>query len=102
MKISKCDTDGQCDTSSQEKILAEVDLNPSRLPPGWVKEVVFRKTKEGTRIVMQYYTDPLSNYTFRTLKSAVGYLETKELPKLAFIQNTSVHDVYNFEKFADL
>lgn len=51
---------------------------------------------------MQYYTDPLSNYTFRTLKSAVGYLETKELPKLAFIQNTSVHDVYNFEKFADL
>ncbi|KAI4968081.1 hypothetical protein ZWY2020_005429 [Hordeum vulgare] len=105
MKISKCDTNGQCDTSSRENILAEVDFNPYGLPPGWVKEVVFRKSKEGTNGGMRkdpYYTDPISHYTFRSLKSAVRYLETKERPKLSFIQKSSVHEVYNFEKFADL
>lgn len=51
---------------------------------------------------MQYYTDPVSHYTFRTLKSAVRYVETEELTERAFIQNTSVHEVYNFDKSADL
>ncbi|VAH25398.1 unnamed protein product [Triticum turgidum subsp. durum] len=49
-----------------------------------------------------YYTDPVSHYTFRTLKSAVRYVETNELTERAFIQKTSVHEVYNFDKSTDL
>ena len=38
------------------QILEKVDLWPSGLPEGWVKELVYRKTKEGlTR------RDPVSN-----------------------------------------
>jgi hypothetical protein len=29
------------------QLLAIVDFHPSGLPEGWVKELVFRKTKEG-------------------------------------------------------
>ena len=53
-------------------------------------------------LIMQYYTDPVSHYTFRTLKSAVRYVETEELTERAFIQKTSVHEVYNFDKSTDL
>ncbi|KAM0912283.1 hypothetical protein ACQ4PT_012963 [Festuca glaucescens] len=49
MKITECDTDGQCDTNSLDNILALVEFNPSKLPQGWVKEIVYRKTKEGIR-----------------------------------------------------
>ncbi|XP_014756225.1 uncharacterized protein LOC100826562 isoform X2 [Brachypodium distachyon] len=50
MVVSACDTEGQCDTSSQDNILALVEFNPSvLLPEGWVKEIVYRKTKEGIR-----------------------------------------------------
>ncbi|KAM0827942.1 hypothetical protein ACQ4PT_067868 [Festuca glaucescens] len=49
MKVTECDTDGQCDTNSRDNILALVEFNPSALPQGWVKELVYRKTKEGMR-----------------------------------------------------
>ncbi|XBI88280.1 hypothetical protein VPH35_026265 [Triticum aestivum] len=85
------------------KVLAELILNPSGLPPGWVLEFVYRKAgSNGEMRKDPYYTDPVSHYTFRTLKSAVRYVETEELTERAFIQNTSVHEVYNFDKSADL
>jgi hypothetical protein len=51
---------------------------------------------------MQYFTDPASSYTFRTLKSALSFLETGKIPRRAFIQKTSVHDLYSFEISTDL
>jgi len=51
---------------------------------------------------MQYYTDPASSYTFRTLKSALSFLETGKVSKHAFIQRTSVHDLYSFEICANM
>ncbi|OEL27958.1 hypothetical protein BAE44_0011022 [Dichanthelium oligosanthes] len=74
-KISECGTKGQCDTSSKDNILAKVELNPSGLPDGWVKEEVFRKTKKRVKRD-QNYTDPTSGHTFRSMKSALSYLET--------------------------
>jgi hypothetical protein len=105
-----------------------VEFNPSALPQGWVKEMVYRKTREGIRkdpvyiknekkiplfitkfclhlliiIIVQYYTDPVSQYVFRTLKAACSFLATGKVTKRQFIQRTSVHDLYSFEKSADL
>uniref|UniRef100_A0A0E0DB48 MBD domain-containing protein n=1 Tax=Oryza meridionalis TaxID=40149 RepID=A0A0E0DB48_9ORYZ len=76
MKISEFDTDGQCNTSTQENILAILEFNPEGLPQGWVKEVVFRKTNTGKIRRDQHYTDPIKNYVFRTMRSAALYLET--------------------------
>lgn len=101
MKITECDTDGQCDTKSRDNILAEVEFNPAALPQGWVKEIVHRKTKGGIR-KDPYYTDPVSHYVFRTLKAALRFLATGKATKRQFIQKTSVHDLYSFEKSADL
>ncbi|XP_051220792.1 uncharacterized protein [Lolium perenne] len=101
MKITECDTDGQCDTNSLDNILALVEFNPPKLPQGWVKEIVYRKTKMGIR-KDPYYTDPVSQYVFRTVKGASRFLATGNVSKLQFIQKTSVHDLYSFEKSADL
>uniref|UniRef100_A0ACD5YDB2 Uncharacterized protein n=1 Tax=Avena sativa TaxID=4498 RepID=A0ACD5YDB2_AVESA len=101
MKINVCDTNGQCNTDTRDNILADVEFNPPELPRGWVKEIVYRKTKEGIR-KDSYITDPVSHYTFRTMAAALRYLETGEVTKRQFIQKTSVHDLYSFEKSADL
>jgi hypothetical protein len=53
-------------------------------------------------VIVQYYTDPVTQYVFRTLKAAIRFLETGEVTKRKFIQKTSVHDLYSFEKSADL
>uniref|UniRef100_J3KUK6 MBD domain-containing protein n=2 Tax=Oryza brachyantha TaxID=4533 RepID=J3KUK6_ORYBR len=100
-KITPFDTNGQCDTSMKDNILANVEFNPHSLPKGWVKELVFRKTENGVR-KDPYYTDPVSNYSFRTRRSAMLYVQTGKIPKRAFIQRTRVHDLYSFEKSADL
>uniref|UniRef100_A0A804QLB5 MBD domain-containing protein n=1 Tax=Zea mays TaxID=4577 RepID=A0A804QLB5_MAIZE len=84
------------------KILSKVDFRPSGLPEGWVKELVYRKTMEGLIKRDPYYTDPASSYTFRTLKSALSFLETGKVSERAFIQRTSVHDLYSFEISADM
>ncbi|ONM06714.1 OSJNBb0058J09.3-like protein [Zea mays] len=101
-KVSGCDTNEQCDTTSEDNILSKVDFRPSGLPEGWVKELVYRKTKEGLIRRDPYYTDPASSYTFRTLKSALSFLETGKVSERAFIQRTSVHDLYSFEISTDM
>ncbi|KAM0865211.1 hypothetical protein ACQ4PT_043431 [Festuca glaucescens] len=101
MKITECDTDGHCDTNSQDNILALLEFNLSELPQGWVKEIVYRRTRTGIK-KYPYYTDPVSQYAFRTLKAALRFLETGEVTNRQFIQKTSVHDLYSFEKSADL
>uniref|UniRef100_J3LWE4 MBD domain-containing protein n=2 Tax=Oryza brachyantha TaxID=4533 RepID=J3LWE4_ORYBR len=100
-KITPFDTNGQCDTRTKDNILANVEFNPHSLPKGWVKELVFRKTKDAVR-KDPYYTDPVSNYSFRTRRSAMLFVQTGKVPRRAFIQRTSVHDLYSFEKSADL
>uniref|UniRef100_A0A0D9ZHA7 MBD domain-containing protein n=1 Tax=Oryza glumipatula TaxID=40148 RepID=A0A0D9ZHA7_9ORYZ len=87
MKISEFDTDGQCNT---------------RLPQGWVKEVVFRKTNAGRIRRDWHYTNPIKNYVFRTMRSTALYLEIGKVTIRAFVQKTSVHEVYSFEKFTHL
>ncbi|CAN6317744.1 unnamed protein product [Urochloa humidicola] len=101
-KVSECDTNGQCNTNSEDNLLAIVDFHPSGVPEGWVKELVYRKTKEGLIRRDPYYTDPASSYTFRTLKSALCFVETGKVSKRAFVQRISVHDLYSFDKSADL
>ncbi|CAM0907856.1 unnamed protein product [Alopecurus aequalis] len=101
MKITECDTDGQCDTDSRDNILAEVEFNPSPFPRGWVKELVYRKTKDGIR-KDPYYMDPVSHYVFRTKKAALRFLGTGKVTNRQFVQRTSVHDLYSFEKSANL
>uniref|UniRef100_A0A0E0DBX0 MBD domain-containing protein n=1 Tax=Oryza meridionalis TaxID=40149 RepID=A0A0E0DBX0_9ORYZ len=101
-EITGFDTNGECDTRTKDNILANVEFNPHSLPEGWVKEVVFRKTKTGVIRKDPYFTDPVNNYSFRTRKSAMLYVQTGKVPKRAFIQRTSVHDLYSFEKSADL
>nr|CAH67758.1 H0124E07.5 [Oryza sativa] len=102
MKISGFDTDGQCNTNTQENILAILEFNPEGLPQGWVKEVVFRKTNTGKIRRDRHYTDPIKNYVFRTKRSAALYVETGKVTIRAFVQKTSVHEVYSFEKFTHL
>uniref|UniRef100_A0A0D3FSV5 MBD domain-containing protein n=1 Tax=Oryza barthii TaxID=65489 RepID=A0A0D3FSV5_9ORYZ len=87
MKISGIDTDGQCNT---------------RLPQGWVKEVVFGKTNTGGIRRDRHYTDPIKNYVFHTMRSAALYVETGKVTIRAFVQKTSVQEVYSFEKFTHL
>ncbi|TVU30092.1 hypothetical protein EJB05_21698, partial [Eragrostis curvula] len=104
MKISTCVTNGDCDTSTNDNILAHVELNPDDLPKGWVKEDVFRKsTKRGFQKYL-YYTDPVSHRTFRTLKSALHYATTGEIidHRSCINQKTSIYDIYSFDKSADL
>jgi hypothetical protein len=53
-------------------------------------------------LILQYYTDPTNGFTFRTLKSALSYVKTGKVSKRAFIQKTTVHEIYSFHKCADL
>nr|CAB3484063.1 unnamed protein product [Digitaria exilis] len=48
-KISACDMNVLCDTSTDDNILAHVEFNPDGLPDGWVKETIFRKCNDGIR-----------------------------------------------------
>uniref|UniRef100_A0A0E0P5P5 MBD domain-containing protein n=1 Tax=Oryza rufipogon TaxID=4529 RepID=A0A0E0P5P5_ORYRU len=84
------------------KILAILEFNPEGLPQGWVKEVVFRKTNTGKIRRDRHYTDTIKNYVFRTKRSAALYVETGKVTIRAFVQKTSVHEVYSFEKFTHL
>ena len=51
---------------------------------------------------MQYFTDPVSHKVFRSLNYATHYINTGEVKKHALVQRASVHEVYNFEKSADM
>uniref|UniRef100_A0A0D9XZH0 MBD domain-containing protein n=1 Tax=Leersia perrieri TaxID=77586 RepID=A0A0D9XZH0_9ORYZ len=102
MKISRFYTNGQCDASTLENILATLEFNPKGFPEGWVKEVVYRGTNVGGIRKDRHYTDPVRNLVFRTKKQAETYLKTGKVPKLAFVQKTSVHEVYSFEMSAPL
>jgi hypothetical protein len=53
-------------------------------------------------LILLYYRDPTNGFTFRTLKSALSYLKTGKVYKRAFIQKTSVHEIYSFDKCEDL
>ncbi|XP_039771454.1 uncharacterized protein LOC120639658 isoform X5 [Panicum virgatum] len=100
-KISACDMDLLCDTSTDDNILALVEFSPDGLPDGWVKETIFRKCNDGIR-KDPYYTDPISHRVFRTLKSVLSYLGTGEISKHAYLPRRNVIDMYSFDKCADL
>ena len=53
-------------------------------------------------LIVNYYIDPTSSYTFRTMKFALSFLETGKVFKRAFTQRTSVHDLYSFDMSIDL
>ncbi len=52
--------------------------------------------------LLQHYTDPIKNYVFHTKRSAALYVETGKVTIRAFVQKTSVHEMYSFEKFTHL
>ncbi|OEL20783.1 hypothetical protein BAE44_0018197, partial [Dichanthelium oligosanthes] len=83
-------------------VLAIVDFHPSGLPEGWVKEIAFRKTKEGLIRRDPYYMDPATSCTFREMTSVLDFIKTGKVPKRAFIQRIRVHDLYSFDKSVDL
>ncbi|CAN0891708.1 Methyl-CpG-binding domain-containing protein 13 [Linum grandiflorum] len=61
------------------------------LPPGWTKEV--KLTKKGRKVRRDpYYTDPEGNYTFRSLRDALRYIQTGEPGKLAKIMRRGARD----------
>uniref|UniRef100_A0A0E0DB51 MBD domain-containing protein n=1 Tax=Oryza meridionalis TaxID=40149 RepID=A0A0E0DB51_9ORYZ len=71
---------------SKDDILAILEFNPEGVPQGWVKEV--------------HYTDPIK--IMYSVPRAALYVETGKVTIRAFVQKTSVHEVYSFEKFTHL
>uniref|UniRef100_A0A8R7TPS0 MBD domain-containing protein n=1 Tax=Triticum urartu TaxID=4572 RepID=A0A8R7TPS0_TRIUA len=84
----------ECDTSSQDNMIAQLDFYTERLSAGWVKETYFRpddKKKKDT-----YFTDPSSSeyLVFRTKKDATKYFWTGERPKDSWKPTQSVTKKY--------
>jgi len=49
--------------------------------------------------LLQYYTDPVTGYVFRSLKDATRFVETGELSKYAFgPRKRSINEMYSLEK----
>ncbi|XP_047307294.1 uncharacterized protein LOC124910662 [Impatiens glandulifera] len=52
---------------------------PDGLPPGWTKEIKVTTTNTGRVRKDPYYTDPATEYVFRSKKDALRYLETEDI-----------------------
>ncbi|KAG2569855.1 hypothetical protein PVAP13_7NG444700 [Panicum virgatum] len=89
-----------CDTSSEDNIIAQLDFNINSLPPGWVKETTFRKCSDDIR-KDTFYTDPVTKKVFRSLKSAEQYVISGE-PMDAHVPIMSVTDMYYFDRCTDM
>ncbi|KAL4565536.1 hypothetical protein LXL04_029634 [Taraxacum kok-saghyz] len=74
------------DTSEKKQESNEKNAVPGTqvdgLPEGWIKEVVVRRAKGGTR-KDSYYLDPSSDYAFLSKLDALRYLETGGIDKCA-------------------
>ncbi|XP_057420249.1 methyl-CpG-binding domain-containing protein 13-like isoform X3 [Lotus japonicus] len=53
------------------------------LPPGWIKEVKIRKSRNNTK-KDPYYKDPVSGYVFRSKKDVLRYLESGDIGSCVF------------------
>ncbi|XP_025823305.1 uncharacterized protein LOC112899166 isoform X2 [Panicum hallii] len=91
---------GDCDTSSEDNIIAQLEFSINSLPPGWVKETTFRKCSDGIR-KDTFYTDPITKKVFRSLKSAEQYFTSGE-PVGAHVPIMSVTDMYYFDRCTDM
>ncbi|CAL5024648.1 unnamed protein product [Urochloa decumbens] len=99
-ELPEC-VDGHCDISSEDNIIAQLEFNINCLPPGWVKETVFRKYSDGIR-KDTYFTDPITKKVFRSLKSAEQYFISGGEPVGAHVPIMSVTDMYSFDRCTDM
>lgn len=100
-KASRGITEKECDTSSQDNILAQLEFFTWRLSAGWVKETVFRKCDQGVKKDL-YFTDPISHLVFRTKKSAEQYFWTKKNRKDGCSPTLSVTKKYFSDEHRDM
>uniref|UniRef100_A0ACD5WLR6 Uncharacterized protein n=1 Tax=Avena sativa TaxID=4498 RepID=A0ACD5WLR6_AVESA len=100
-KVSRGTVDTECDTHSQDNMLAQVDFYTSRLSAGWIKETIYRKCSQGVKKDL-YFTDPVSHLVFRTKKSAEQYFWTKGNLKDGCSPTLSVRDKYFCDKCKDM
>ncbi|OEL38004.1 hypothetical protein BAE44_0000977 [Dichanthelium oligosanthes] len=87
--------------SKMFKIIAQLEFSVNTLPPGWVKETAFRKCSNGIR-KDSYYTDPITEKVFRSLKSAEQYFSSGGEPLGAHVPIMSVTDMYSFDSCTDM
>ncbi|XP_020084517.1 uncharacterized protein LOC109707565 isoform X4 [Ananas comosus] len=75
---------------------AQTESTVNELPPGWIKEVRYRKNGRGKD---PYYIDPVSGYEFRSLKDAYRYLSCGDVNKCAMKpRKRSINDADSFGK----
>ncbi|KAJ1273523.1 hypothetical protein BS78_06G287400 [Paspalum vaginatum] len=93
---------GDCDTRTEANIVAQLEFSIKTLPPGWVKETVFRANNDGTgRKLKALYTDPISKKVFRSLKAAEQCFATGE-PFDGRDPIMSVTEKYSFDWCTDM
>ncbi|RLM65389.1 hypothetical protein C2845_PM16G24350 [Panicum miliaceum] len=98
-ELPKC-VNGDCDSSSEDNIIAQLEFSINSLPPGWVKETAFRKCSDGIR-KDTFYMDPITKKVFHSLKSAEQYFTSGE-PVGAHVPIMSVTDMYYFDWCTDM
>ncbi|XP_020084515.1 uncharacterized protein LOC109707565 isoform X2 [Ananas comosus] len=84
------------DAKSTDNVGAQTESTVNELPPGWIKEVRYRKNGRGKD---PYYIDPVSGYEFRSLKDAFCYLSCGDVNECATKpRKRSINDTYAFRK----
>ncbi|KAL6903504.1 hypothetical protein ACP4OV_004317 [Aristida adscensionis] len=91
----------ECDTSCEDNILAQLQFKVYGLPPGWVKETVFRKYKDGSIRKDTFFTDPVNGRVYLSLKSALQYFSTG-IDSDSLRPYKSITDMYYFDKCTDM
>ncbi|KAL6651770.1 hypothetical protein ACP70R_010695 [Stipagrostis hirtigluma subsp. patula] len=97
--ISKC-SNLECDTTSEDNIIAQLHFCIPELPPGWVKEIEFRKVNGGMRRDV-FYTDPINQRVYRSLTTAKQYFESG-IEGSSYKPIKSVTDLYLFDNYIDM
>ncbi|KAK3141116.1 hypothetical protein QOZ80_4BG0329760 [Eleusine coracana subsp. coracana] len=93
-------TNEECDTCSEDNIIAQLEFLIDGLPPGWIKETAFRKCSNGIR-KDSFYTDPVNKRVYRSLKAAIQSFRTG-IDAGSQYPNLSVTDMYFFDNCTDM
>ncbi|XBI96726.1 hypothetical protein VPH35_032970 [Triticum aestivum] len=91
----------ECDTSSLDNMIAQLDFYTERLSAGWVKETYFRPDKKNKKdtVYINIILPTLSSseyLVFRTKKDATKYFWTGERPKDSWKPTQSVTKKYKY------
>ncbi|KAJ8642832.1 hypothetical protein MRB53_004580 [Persea americana] len=64
---------------SADNVVSRIEKSPDGLPPGWTKEIKFRKKRGDGFRRDPYYTESATGYIFRSLRDVIRYLETGDV-----------------------